>query len=250
MPIVAFHMGNPVRQNLIAAHRFYVEQARKRLLSQFENLDDEVNETAEMLLNEIEYDPQIVDPYDVYEAVREKSIELCQMLSDLQDRTRLSVIAGMYHEWDKKLREWMTREMRHWHNADLLKRAVWDADMPDLLELLTSFDWDVAALECHDRLDVMRLVVNVFKHGKGTSLERLKLQRPEFFPSIGAIQGGLPSHLIDHTQMMVKDRHVEEFSEAIVAFWEAVPESIIAKDEVEVPRRFEKAFNKDRSATS
>jgi hypothetical protein len=206
-----------------------------------------VNQAAEELLRDVYFDPEVDDPYDIYEAVQDKSIELYQMLRDLQDRTRLSVIAGMYHEWDKQLRDWMTREMRHWHHGPAAKQAIWNADLPALLELIQSFDWDITALTCHNRLEAMRLVVNVFKHGEGTSLEKLKSRCPDFFPATGSINGGLPAHLIDHSQMVVEDRHVEEFSEAIVTFWEAVPERIIAKDEIDPPRWFEKAILKDWS---
>ncbi len=35
-----FHMWNGTREAFIAEHKFYLEQARIRLLSQFDNIDD------------------------------------------------------------------------------------------------------------------------------------------------------------------------------------------------------------------
>lgn len=43
---VLFQMWEPFRQSLIAGHLFYVEQARKRLLSQFDDIDAEADRAA------------------------------------------------------------------------------------------------------------------------------------------------------------------------------------------------------------
>ena len=40
---VLFQMWGPFRQSLIDGHLFYVEQARKRLLTQFENIEAEAD---------------------------------------------------------------------------------------------------------------------------------------------------------------------------------------------------------------
>ena len=41
MSMVLFQMGEPIRARLIRGHKFYVEQAQKRLLSQFQNIEEE-----------------------------------------------------------------------------------------------------------------------------------------------------------------------------------------------------------------
>lgn len=118
---VLFQMWGPFRQSLIDGHLFYVEQARKRLLTQFENIEAEADKASEDWLenNSHRFDPDRDDPGSFYEAAGEAGIEFYRLLSDMRDQTQLSVVAGMFHEWDKQLRDWLVREIGHWH------RGIW-----------------------------------------------------------------------------------------------------------------------------
>lgn len=252
MSLVAFEMWGPYRQHLIAEHRFYVEQARKRLLAQFDNIHEEAEQAEKEFLDSMSqyFDPERHDPADFYEAAHDKSIEFYQLLSDMRDRTRLSVIAGMYHEWDKKLREWMAQEIPHWCASAGVIKALWQQDIAKVFNLLADFGWDVrTSLASYDRLNAMRLVVNVFKHGDGGSFDELKQSYPEYLHHALAEEAGdmICSDWLDHTFITVTDAHVEEFSTAILAFWQAVPENLFISDAVELPKWFEKAFNKDKA---
>lgn len=250
MSLVAFQMWEPIRQSWMAEHRFYVEQARKRLLSQFANMEEEADKAAEEHLEEISkfFHPDAHDEGDFYESANDKGIEFYQLLSDMQERTRLGVIAGMYHEWDKKLREWLTRELRHWCRGENVVRSIWKADMSSLFDLLLAFNFDARAVSKYKRLDAMRLVVNVFKHGHGTSFDELGAKYPEFVPDPLGGDGSHRSRFLDHTNMVVSDEHLEQFSTAILDFWQAVPKEMsIEQDEIEVPKWFEKAYLKDRA---
>lgn len=112
---VLFMMWGPFRESLIKAHAFYVEQARKRLLSQFGDIEAEANKAPEEWLEQTShlFNPEQHDPGDFYEAAHEAGIEFYELLRDMRRQTRLSVVAGMFHEWDKQLRDWLTQEIRH-----------------------------------------------------------------------------------------------------------------------------------------
>lgn len=252
MSVMGFQMWEPHRQDLMAEHRFYVEQARKRLLSQFENLEAEADKAAEEHLEKmsIHFNPDKHDPSDFYEAAHDKGIEFYQLLSDMHENTRLSVVAGMFHQWDKKLRDWIVREMHHWHHGENAAGSIWKVDVSALMDFLVAFGFNVKALPCYERLDAMRLVVNVFKHGNGRSLDELKESFPEFIsdPFGGDSDHQFFLHYLEHTDMKVSDAHLGQFSEAILDFWLAVPNEIYLTDELVVPNWFEKAFLKDRTA--
>lgn len=107
--IVLFQMWEPHRQMLIATHLFYVEQARKRLLSQFVDIEKEADKAAETHLEKMSqnFDPDRHDPAEFDEAAHEEAVAFYQLLTDMRKRTMLSIVAGIYHEWDKQLREWL-----------------------------------------------------------------------------------------------------------------------------------------------
>lgn len=242
-----FHMWSRFRERLIAEHEFYMEQAQKRLLSQFENLEDEADKYAKEWLDQVSqhFDPDRHDPSDFYEQAYEESIEFHQMLNDMHNRTRLSVAAGMFHEWEKQLRSWFMKELGHWHRGENLKKAMCKANLLQIIELLEAFGWPIQSKNYYLSLNRCRLVVNVYKHGNGDSLEDIKELYPEF---LGVIEKGDTDFVeyTDHTDLMIEDSHINEFSNGIIEFWRDVPEYIINQDKgFEIPKWFQKAYEKD-----
>jgi len=248
---VLFQMWGPFREFLIAGHLFYVEQARKRLLSQFEDIEAEADKAAEEWLERSSrrFDPDRHDPGDFYEAANDAGIEFYGLLSEMRNQTSLSVIAGMFHEWDKQFRDWMVREIQHWHDGDAAALKVWSADFGQIAELLESLGWKISSTDYFRQLDASRLVVNVYKHGKGRSLEDLKQNYPEYLDDPFSGSGGAFSDVEhrDHTHLKVSKDQFQAFSDAIVAFWQAVPENIFESKVNDVPDWFGKALLKDRT---
>ena len=249
MSTLGFQMWEPFRQNMMAEHRFYVEQARKRLLSQFDNLEGEADKAADEYLERgsVNFNPDAHDPSDFYEAAYDKGIEFYQLLSDMRENTRLSVVAGMYHQWDKKLREWIAQEVRHWHHGDNANRSIWKAEFPAIADFLVAIGFDIRRLACYEQLNAMRLVVNVFKHGDGPSFDELKAIHPEFLLNpMGGDEQLLPLGFLEYTDLKVSDVHFDQFSDAILKFWQAIPKEIYIEEELDFPGWFEKAVLKDR----
>jgi hypothetical protein len=91
-----------------------VEQAKNRLLSQFANIEAEADqaEAEHWERSGQSFDPDWHAPGDPAEAARDHGVEFYQLLSDMHDRRRLGVVAGMYHHWDKTFRRFLVREFR------------------------------------------------------------------------------------------------------------------------------------------
>lgn len=247
---VLFQMWGPFRQSLIAGHQFYVEQARKRLLSQFDDIETEADKAAEIWLEKSSdrFDPDRHDPGDFYEAAYDVGIEFYTLLSAMRDQTRLSVVAGMFHEWDKQLRDWLVRQIQHWHHGGTAALKVWSADFLQIAELLEALGWPIRSTACFQSLDACRLVVNVYKHGKGKSLDDLKLKYPEYLrDTFSAVSGGFSgSEHRDHSDLKVSDAQLQAFSDAIVSFWQGVPENILKSEVTDLPGWLGNAILKER----
>jgi hypothetical protein len=72
---VMFYMWEPFRQSLIKGHLFHVEQARKRLLSQFDNIEADADRAAEEWLDSQYFDPDRDDSGADYERANDVGIE-------------------------------------------------------------------------------------------------------------------------------------------------------------------------------
>lgn len=248
---VLFQMWGPFRQSLIEGHLFYVEQARKRLLSQFDDIEAEADRAAEEWLERSsgQFDPDRHDPSDFYESANDAGIEFYGLLSDMRDQTRLNVVAGMFHEWDKQLRDWLVHEIQRGHGGDNTTLKVWSADFGQIADLLESLGWDIRRADYFRTLDACRLVVNVYKHGEGKSLNELKKNYPDYLDDPFGGSGGVFSDVKhrDHTHLKVSDGQFHAFADAIVAFWREVPENVVDSNVADVPEWLGKAIRKDRS---
>jgi len=232
--LVIFQMWAGSRQEYIAKHEFYVEQARKRLLAQFEDISGEADKFAEEWLSKAGrlFDPELYDTASFYERAHDKSINFYEMLNDMHNQTRLSVIAGMYHQWDKQLRDWLSTELRSVNQAfgdGELKAAIWRENISQIFTLLECCDWKVRAQPYYVQLDICSLVVNVYKHGIGNSFDELKKNHREFLKEIfsDTLSTDARDRYLDHTHLRVTDEHLSLFSDAIIAFWSDVPEEIL-----------------------
>lgn len=246
---VCFQMWEPFRQSLISGHRFYVEQAQKRLLRQFDDIENEADKAAEQWLAQHgrHFDPDRHNPEDYYESANEHAIEFYQLLNDMRDQTRLSIVAGMFHEWDKQLRDWLGREIQRMPFGEAVVSKIWAVDFNKITDFLECLGWTVRGEAYFKTLDACRLVVNVYKHGKGGSFDELKAKYPKYLLDPLSIDGVsiLGTDYLDHTNLAVTDEHFREFSDAIIEFWSNVPENVFDSEIVSVPDWFEKAVIKN-----
>ena len=215
------------RGRLTKRHEFYVSQVKSRLLTQFDDIEGEADRFGEAEYNRIGQLPGSYDfdMADVADAATDSSQELYSLLNDLKDQTILGAIAGMYHQWDKDLRDFLENELRHYLDQSTLRKVTWLANVEDVFDVLRQFGWDCEPLPFYRKIDACRLVVNVFKHGKGNSLDALAQRYPEY------LGDGLPQHefmksYLDHETLTVTQESLDEFADAIGTFWRDFPERL------------------------
>lgn len=242
-----FYMSSFSREYFIEKHRFYIEQSNDRLLSQFEHLEQDAASYAEEWLNKRSqnFNPDRADPGSLQEQAYEESISFYLMLDEMKKNTQLSVVAGMFHAWDKDLRDWLVNEICRWHQGENVRSAVWKASFDDIIDFLESLDWRVKSEPFYSTLDGCRWVVNAYKHGDGLAFSKIKTNFPQFLDEFCKDVIGFANH----TNLCITKEHIAAFAETIVSFWEFIPERTFANDSMIIPNWLEKAFNKDNPRT-
>lgn len=245
--IVLFQMWEPFRDSLIEEHRFYLDQGKKKLLSQFNEIDKEADEAAERWLESrgLYFNPDRDDPAADFENAYHEGIEYYRLLSEMRDQTRLSLVAGMFHVWDKQLRSWLVKEIHHWHDGDVTLKKVWSANFDEIAGLLDATGLASKDTAYMERLSAYRYVVNVYKHGDGPAFEKLKAKHPEFLRT--SLSDEIPSELlwVDFTSLTISEAQLDELSMAITEFWKRMPLEVCFSQVDTVPEWFEKARAKD-----
>lgn len=223
------YMWEGGRRIFLEQHRFYVEQLKTRLLSQFDDLEGQADRFGDETFERLGRAPGYgdVDMADLAEAAHDEAVGHYLALADLRKQVLLGGLAGMYHQWDKQLRDFIEREMHHYVGAEWTDKHVWKPAGDRVLDILEEFGWPVKSLPLYALLDALQLVVNVYKHGKGRSLNDLagKYSRYVVDPVKSAGFGAWRTTL-DHAWLTVTDEQFDEFSDAIVQFWSLMPERL------------------------
>lgn len=246
---VFLQMWGPFREQLVANHEFYVAEAKRRLLDQFdeEAMKADADRHAEAWLAERGkfFDPDRDDVADYYERAYDEGINFYLSLAGLRDSTRLSIIAGMFHEWEKQVRDWLGKELGHHDFGKHAHGAVWSVKLDDLFDLLENCKWPVRSQGFFPQLERCQLVTNVYKHGNGPSFDALKVVAPELAGNAGDLPAFFVSAL-DYSSLSVSDDDLTRFAASITAFWRELPENIFFSQVGEVPKWLEKALRKEQ----
>jgi hypothetical protein len=248
----AFQMWGGHKNKLIEENAFFFEQAMKRLLAQFTDQDMEqdakrfADETYEKMGQY--FNPDIHDEGSFAEDAWSAGTEFYQLLVEMRDDVRLGLVATMFHNWEKELRDWLSHEVRHWNRSELLKRSIWEATLDELFNLLKNIGFNVRGQGYFPQLDACRLVVNVFKHGDGKSLDALDKKYPQFTAKAqGSIfAANLNIRLIDYKHVEITDLDFKEFSEAIGSFWRDMPDNVMASEVNKIPKWFRDAIKNSK----
>ena len=138
----------------------------------------------------------------------------------------LASVAALYHQWEKDLKRFLARELRYYaEDPDV----VWTAKTYDILRWLEKLGWSYRSYSWFPVLDACRLRVNVYKHGKGRSLDELKEKYPQYLGSLenGQSDNGEPDlTYLDHEHLYLTDEQFDQFVEAVKQFWNYFPDQI------------------------
>lgn len=223
--ISLFYFASIDRPIFLEEHRFYVEEAKKRLLSQFSDVGIE-EEAKQKEHNYYEwagqhFNPDYHDEADVWERAHDEGIAHWIALTEMRNTVSLALTAGMFHKFDKALREKCILEFSHWLDYDVTKELVWDIGFPRLIKILEWIGMNITKKPYFRLLNACRLIVNVYKHGDGDAHRELSRDFPEYYHNFGhEIAEYLP---LRYEQLEITEEHFIAFAAAIRDFWNDIP---------------------------
>jgi hypothetical protein len=227
---VQLYMWSGKRERLQQRHGFYCEQVRIRIFSQFDNIEAEADAHMEK-----EYDRlgSICSPDEdggcaAAEMAQSSAVNLYSLLLDLKKQTILGALAGMYHQWEKDLREFIECELRH-DGVLNARKIAWNSRVDDVFDILTTFGWHWRKQSFYSQIEACRRVVNVYKHGKGSSLDRLAETFPEYLDdNFSADKDDIfySKESLNHEWLSITPEQFNDIAEAISTFWKDFPERL------------------------
>ncbi len=220
------YLSSGLRQLILGKHDFYVEQIKDRVLSQFRDLGGETDRFADAeyhRLGSLPGDGNVALD-EIAEQAQDRAQGFYSLLSDLRKQMLLGALAGLYHQWDKELRDFVEHELRH-DIGHAQAEQIWKANSGKVFDLLAKFGWNCRSCPTVPKVEACGLIVNVYKHGKGRSLDELARRFPEYLDD-GFTTPLLASGFVDHEWLSISEEQFEEIANALRSFWEAFPERL------------------------
>ena len=211
-----------LQERMLARHDFFMEQVKSRVFENFSNIEQEAEAAANEAWQRFMSLPSDgeSDPGDFADAALEAGMEFYDYGMEMKRQITLASLATLYHEWDKQVRSHLERELRSQGYRTAKEGALWKAPVSENLESLESQGWEIRKSKWYDLLDACRLIVNVYKHGKGQSFEELKKRFPEYLKS--DVQFPEP----DYEDLEITEQEFDELGGAVREFWKEFPKSL------------------------
>lgn len=221
------YMFSGMRRLLLDRHNFYVEQVSARVLSQFPDIEAEANAFGDKEFDRLMRAParEDIDAGALAEFAEEQAQQHYMLLRDLKEQMFLGALAGMYHQWEKDMRDFIERELAH----DIKNPEKYAWSKGSISEILKAFGWDTDTEPFFKKIDACRIIVNVYKHGKGPSLTTLAQLHPEYLRDPLASLGRKPAFLadmLDYEWLTVSPQQFDELANAFRRFWNEFPERL------------------------
>ena len=244
MKTFTLQMHNYRREYIIASHKFYVEQAKNKLLSQFDNIEEEAESYQKSWENEKSknFDPDHDDEGSVCDDARDEGLIFYDNLLQMKNHTFCSVVVGMYHLWEKYLRTWLHDQSANFQKYDNFNNQI---------QFFKKFNWDIESKPYYKSLNRCRHVCNAYKHGKGSSFTKIKTDHKDLLGDF--------SHDIylesDISWLKITSDHIDEFAKAIEDFWKDFPcllkdTNLVAVNKFLPPVKNQKKNNKAQNNTA
>ena len=166
----------------------YVDGFAARLLPVFDHIDEEAATETEKAWQAASSSPacnENVDPSVYAEAVQEYGLEVYKNLQFTRQQLLGLATAGLYHLWERLLKQFLCKELRGWtFNGCYSRKMIADADFGRLESFLSQFGFQLKKQLYYADVCELRHVANVVKHGDGKSCEELRALAPRLFEGL------------------------------------------------------------------
>jgi hypothetical protein len=227
--VVQLDMTPDMKWWIFEEHDFYVAQINERVIAQFQDLNGDADRYAKAEYRRLSERPGRGDGdmAAVAEHAHDNAVEYYRMLADLKQSVILGALSGLYHQWEKQLRDFIEMELVHDMSRTEATKIAWSRDIANVFHFLGGIGWDVRAEAFFPLIDACRLVVNVYKHGQGNSLTELNSKYPEYLPDqlakLVEIDGSSNPY---HDWLSVSEDGFAKMAGGLRAFWEQFPERL------------------------
>lgn len=236
------------RNMYVESHKFYVDESKRRFLGSFKYFDTdfEAFEKSWLDKNLIEFEGESEEVFNY--AAELAKINYRENIDYLKQQTIFSIIAGMYHKWEVQLRDWLIENVALGEEREIFKKLLWKENIAFVFDFISSYGWDVKNQDFYKDLNICRMLVNVYKHGNGSSFDELLKHDFTFIDE--EVQIPLGENDINYwhfTDVKISEEHIDKFSSAIISFWSKFPERLMVSQKKPFKKYISNKIDKEKN---
>lgn len=224
-------MTRDMKRWIIEAHDFYVVQIRQRVVAQFQDMEGEADRYAQAEYERLGSSPGWGDGdmASIAEDAHDNAVKYYSLLADLRQSVIIGALAGLFYQWEKQLRDFIQMELTHETPRDDAVKIAWSRDIANVLDFLLDLGWNVRSESFFPLIDACRLVVNVYKHGQGSSLTELYSRYPEYVSDpLSLLSPQRRATDVHYEWLSLTEDQFTELADGLRTFWQRFPERLSA----------------------
>ncbi|PWK06241.1 hypothetical protein [Tumebacillus permanentifrigoris] len=207
----------------------YVNTFSKKVFPLFSNIEQEADELSDNYFNCIMggngYDE--VDPADVAQNAIDAGLEYYENLSLMKYNTIAMCIAMMYQFWEQQVRKFLFDEVSRYYHIEF--KDFCSKGIRQIKSEFKAHDVDLENLQCWKKINELRLLCNVIKHGDGDSASELKNLNADFLLIDSFNRLELYNTTLLKAVLNIDESHLSEYGAYLINFWNELPERMYSK---------------------
>jgi hypothetical protein len=210
----------------------FVQIYFQKLLPVFKDIEAEADKLAtdfyDDFMSQLAHD-EYIDPASIAEQAFEMSIEHYSYLKLGKYSLTATWHATLYQLWEQQLRIFLFREMSHIYK---LQFKSFCTTIGKIKEFFLFHNVDIERFVCWPKIDEVRFLCNVIKHGHGDSADKLRNTNPSLFkrePSLfdkEQVMDYMESYkttLLEET-LNIDETTLLQYRDILISFWDEIPE--------------------------
>jgi hypothetical protein len=199
----------------------FVQIYFQKLLPVFSDIASEADRLANDFYDDFMSQPaynEYIDPASIAEQALEMSIEHYSYLKLGKYSLTATWHATLYQVWEQQLRVFLFREMSHVYKLEF---KTFCTTIDKMKEKFLFHNVDIEHLVCWPKINELRLLCNVIKHGPGDSAEKLREINPILFRR--EPMGSYNTTLLEET-LNINETTLQQYRDVLLSFWDEIPE--------------------------
>lgn len=210
----------------------YVEIYFRNLLPVFEDMENEADKKSDEFYNNFMNIPAYDDCID-HASIAEKALEIgidhYSYLKLGKYHLNATWHSTLYQLWEQQLRLFLFREMSHIDNINF--KTFCTNGIRDIKEKFQFHNVAIENFACWPKINELRLLCNVIKHGDGASANDLRYINPDLFkrPDFFHKESRMDVIELCKTTLLEETLNIDQntlfcYKDALLSFWDIIPE--------------------------